>query len=54
MLLTHLTYLARKNGLLSFNAIVLGENTSMLKVLKKQGFTTKLVESGVVELEKVF
>jgi acyl-CoA hydrolase/ribosomal protein S18 acetylase RimI-like enzyme len=54
ILLNHLTYLAKKNGLLSFNAIVLGENTSMLKVLKKQGFTTKSVESGVVELEKVF
>ena len=54
ILLTHLTYLARKNGLLSFTAVVLGENTSMLKVLKKQGFTTKSVDSGVVELEKVF
>jgi acyl-CoA hydrolase/RimJ/RimL family protein N-acetyltransferase len=54
MLLTHLTYLARKNGLLSFYASVLGENTSMLKVLKKQGFVTKSVESGVIELEKIF
>lgn len=54
-LLTHLTYLAQKNGLLGFTATVLSENRSMIKVLKRMGFTHKTTEyGGVSEFEKVF
>ncbi|HWQ76135.1 MAG TPA: GNAT family N-acetyltransferase, partial [Syntrophomonas sp.] len=54
ILLTHLTYLAQKNGLLGFTASVLAENRSMIKILKKVGFTHKTTEDGVAELEKAF
>jgi acyl-CoA hydrolase/ribosomal protein S18 acetylase RimI-like enzyme len=54
ILLNHLTYLAQKNGLLSFTASVLAENRSMVKVLKKVGFVHKATEDGVSEFEKAF
>lgn len=54
ILLNHLTYLAQKNGLLSFTASVLAENRSMIKVLKKVGFVHKATEDGVSEFEKAF
>lgn len=55
VLLAHLTYLAQKNGLLAFTASVLWENQSVIKVLKKIGFTPKTTEYGEVrEFEKVF
>lgn len=55
VLLTHLTYLAQKNGLLGFTASVLSENRSMIKVLEKMGFTHKNTEyGGVSEFVKVF
>jgi acyl-CoA hydrolase/RimJ/RimL family protein N-acetyltransferase len=54
ILLTHLTYLAQNNGLLSFTAEVLNENQSMIHVLKKAGFIHKTTGQGSIELEKVF
>jgi acyl-CoA hydrolase/GNAT superfamily N-acetyltransferase len=54
VLLAHLTFLAQKNGLLSFTASVLAENRSMIHVLKKIGFIHKTTEDGVTELEKIF
>jgi acyl-CoA hydrolase/RimJ/RimL family protein N-acetyltransferase len=54
IMLTHLTYLAQKNGLLSFTASVLAENRSMIKILKKVGFVHKATEDGVAEFEKSF
>lgn len=54
ILLSHLTYLAQKNGLLGFTATVLAENRSMVKVLKKMGFNHKSTEEGVSEYEKQF
>jgi acyl-CoA hydrolase/ribosomal protein S18 acetylase RimI-like enzyme len=53
-LLTHLSYLAQKNGLLSFTASVLAENRSMVRVLKNIGFVHKSSSEGVIELEKLF
>lgn len=40
-LLSYLTYLAKRNGLLGFTAEVLPENKSALKLLEKMGFETK-------------
>ena len=55
VLLTHLTYLAQKNGLLGFTASVLSANRPMINVLKKMGFTHKNTEyGGVSEFEKGF
>jgi acyl-CoA hydrolase/GNAT superfamily N-acetyltransferase len=54
VLLAHLTFLAQKNGLLSFTASVLVENLAMIHVLKKIGFTHKTTGDGVTELEKIF
>jgi RimJ/RimL family protein N-acetyltransferase len=54
ILLTHLTYVAQKNGLIGFTATVLAENRSMVKVLKKMGFTHKSTEEGVSDFEKSF
>lgn len=54
VLLAHLSYLAQKNGLLSFTASVLAENRVMVHVLKKIGFAHKTSEDGVIELEKIF
>ena len=38
-LLTHLTYIARKQGLLGFSAEVLKENRAMMHLFEKMGFT---------------
>ncbi|NLO22178.1 MAG: GNAT family N-acetyltransferase [Syntrophomonadaceae bacterium] len=54
ILLAHLTYLAKKNGLLSFTASVLSENRAMVRVLKNIGFDHKSSEDGIIELEKMF
>ena len=40
-LLSYLTYLAKRNGLLGFTAEVLPENKPALKLLEKMGFETK-------------
>ncbi len=54
VLLAHLSYLAQKNGLLSFTASVLAENRSVIRVLKNIGFAHKSSGDGVIELEKLF
>jgi len=54
-LLSYLTYLAKKQGLLGFNAEVLLENRPMLHLFEKMGFDIKKRrEEGVYELEMTF
>jgi len=54
-LLQHLTYLARKQGLLGFTAEVLAENKPMLHVFEKGGFDMrKRIDSGIYELSLRF
>jgi acyl-CoA hydrolase/RimJ/RimL family protein N-acetyltransferase len=54
-LLTHVTYLARKSGLLGFTAAVLTENRQMLQLFEKMGFIIeKRIESGMYELKMSF
>jgi acyl-CoA hydrolase/GNAT superfamily N-acetyltransferase len=54
-LLSYLTYLAKKQGLLGFYAEVLLENRPMLHLFEKMGFDIrKRREEGVYELEMTF
>lgn len=54
-LLSHLTLLAKNNGLLGFTAEVLMDNTAMLKLFERMGFKTeKRAEEGVYELNMRF
>jgi RimJ/RimL family protein N-acetyltransferase len=54
-LLSYLTYLARREGLLGFTAEVLVENRSMLHLFEKLGFDIqKRSEQGVYELKLAF
>jgi len=54
-LLTYITYLARKQGLLGFTAAVLTENRSMLQLFEKMGFIIeKRSEGGMYELKMSF
>ena len=54
-LLSYLTYLAKRQGLLGFYAEVLAENRSMLHLFDKMGFDIKKRrEEGVYELEMMF
>ena len=54
-LLSYLTYLAKKQGLLGFYAEVLAENRPMLHLFEKMGFDIKKRrEEGVYELEMAF
>jgi len=54
-LLTYVTYLARKSGLLGFTAQVLMENRQMLQLFEKMGFIIeKRAESGMYELKMSF
>jgi len=54
-MLSYLTYLARRHGLLGFAAEVLIENKPMLRVFEKMGFDMKKsVGSGVYELHMTF
>lgn len=54
-LLSYLTYLAKKQGLLGFYAEVLAENRPMLHLFEKMGFDIrKRREEGVYELEMMF
>ena len=54
-LLTYLTYLAKRQGLLGFYAEVLFENRTMLHLFDKMGFDLKKRrEEGVYELEMMF
>jgi RimJ/RimL family protein N-acetyltransferase len=54
-LLSYLTYLAKRQGLLGFYAEVLAENRPMLHLFDKMGFDIKKRrEEGVYELEMMF
>jgi len=54
-LLSHLTYLAKRSGLLGFTAEVLADNQPMLHLFEKQGFVLeKRLEGGVYELKMSF
>lgn len=54
-LLSYLTYLAKRQGLLGFTAEVLTENLAMLHVFEKMGFDIqKRSEGGVYELKMMF
>jgi RimJ/RimL family protein N-acetyltransferase len=54
-MLTYLTRLARKRGLLGFTAEVLVENVPMLNLFKKMGFDLeKRSEDGVYEMSMMF
>jgi RimJ/RimL family protein N-acetyltransferase len=54
-LLTYVTYLARKSGLLGFSAAVLMENRQMLQLFEKMGFIIeKRAEGGMYELKMSF
>ena len=54
-LLSYVTYLARKSGLLGFTAAVLMDNRHMLQLFESMGFIIeKRAESGVYELKMSF
>ena len=54
-LLSYLSYLAQKQGLLGFTAEVLMENRPMLRVFEKAGFDIKRKSStGIWELKMTF
>jgi acyl-CoA hydrolase/ribosomal protein S18 acetylase RimI-like enzyme len=54
-LLTYLTYLGKRNGLLRFTAEVLKENVKMLHLFEKMGFDIRLSTSAdIIELEMDF
>jgi hypothetical protein len=54
-LLSYVTYLARKSGLLGFTAAVLMENRHMLQLFESMGFIIeKRAEGGVYELTMSF
>jgi len=54
-LLSYLTYLAKREGLLGFTAEVLVDNKPMLHVFEKGGFDIKKkTEAGVYDLQMAF
>jgi len=54
-LLSYLTYLAKREGLLGFSAEVLVNNQPMLHLFEKSGFEIdKRRETGVYELRMLF
>lgn len=54
-LLSYLTYLAKRRGLLGFTAEVLSDNRSMLHLFEKQGFEIqRRLNEGVYQLQMVF
>lgn len=55
MLLSYITYLAKRQGLLGFTAEVLANNQPMLHTFEKAGFTIeKRMIAGVFELKMIF
>lgn len=55
ILLSYLTYLAKRRGLLGFTAEVLTENRPMLHLFEKQGFElSRQMTEGVYQLQMVF
>ena len=54
-LLSYLTFLAKKQGLLGFTAEVLDENKPMLHLFETMGFDVdKRTEDGICELRMAF
>ena len=53
-LLSYLTYLAKRQGLLGFTATVLVENTPMVHLFEKMFDVERHVEEGVYELKMMF
>ncbi len=54
-LLSYVTFLAKKSGLLGFTAAVLMENRQMLQLFEKMGFNIeKRAEAGIYELKMSF
>ena len=55
-LLSYLTYLAKKNGLVGFTAVVLVANVAMMRLFKKMGFDIETIseEGGVYEMKVMF
>ncbi|MEQ8215550.1 MAG: GNAT family N-acetyltransferase, partial [Smithellaceae bacterium] len=54
-LLSYLTYLAKRQGLLGFTADVLADNKPMLHVFEKGGFDmAKTVSAGIYEMKMAF
>ncbi len=54
-LLTYVTYLAKKSGLLGFTAAVLIENRQMLQLFEKMGFSIEMrADAGIYELKMSF
>ena len=54
-MLSYITYLAKRNGLLVFTAQVLMDNKPMLRLFEKLGFVIeKKLEGGVWELKMSF
>ncbi len=54
-LLSHLTSLAKRRGLLGFTAEVLPENTAMMHLFEKRGFAIeRMVQEGTCELKMRF
>ena len=54
-LLSYLTYLAKKQGLLGFTANVLMDNVPMLHLFRKMGFDiAKTGDAGVYDLKMTF
>ena len=54
-LLTYLTYLAKKQGLLGFTAEVLSGNDPVFRVFNKMGFAvSKRNEAGIIEMKAMF
>jgi ribosomal protein S18 acetylase RimI-like enzyme len=54
-LLSYLTYLAKKQGLLGFSAEVLVDNRPIIRLFEKQGFDSeKRREEGVYEMRLRF
>ncbi len=54
-LLTYLTYLAKKQGLLGFTAEVLSGNDPVFRIFDKMGFAvSKRNEAGIIEMKAMF
>lgn len=54
-LLSYLTYLAKKQGLLGFTAEVMAGNDPVFRIFEKMGFAiTKRIESGIFEMKAMF
>jgi len=54
-LFSYLTYIAKKQGLLGFTALVLLENQTMLHLIRKMGFDIEeKLDDGMYEIKMLF